>query len=47
LFARSSIIFFTFGLLAMMSNGVRNTHAWSVIEEVGCILWAEECLGIK
>jgi len=32
---------------AMMSNGVRNTHAWSVIEEVSCVLWAKECLGIK
>jgi len=32
---------------AMMSNGIRNTHAWSVIEEVSCVLWAKECLGIK
>ena len=32
---------------ARMSNGVRNTHAWSVIEEVGCILWAKKCLGME
>ena len=32
---------------AMMSNGDRNTHAWSVIEEVSCILWAKKCLDIE
>ena len=32
---------------AMMSNGIRNTHAWSVIEEVSCVLWVKECLDIK
>ena len=32
---------------AMMSNGNRNTHAWSVIEEVSCVLWVKKCLGIE
>lgn len=32
---------------AMMSNGNRNTHAWSVIDEVSCVLWVKECLGIE
>lgn len=32
---------------AMMGDGDRNTHAWSVIDEVGCVLWAKKCLDTK
>lgn len=29
------------------SSGQWNTHSWSVIEEISCVLWAKECLGLK
>lgn len=33
-------------LPGMRSNGVRNTHSWSIVDEVDCILWEKEKLGI-
>ncbi len=32
---------------ALRSSGSRHPHSWSVIEEVGCILWVKECLDIR
>lgn len=31
----------------MRSRGERHPHSWSIIEEVDCVIWLKECLGIE
>jgi hypothetical protein len=33
-------------LPGIRSNGLRTTHSWSIVDEVDCILWEKEKLGI-